>query len=300
MMDIATSSEPCVLCPRRCGGIRTHDSGSGFCGMPSDPVLARAALHYGEEPCISGTAGSGAIFFSGCSLRCLYCQNRPISHGRFGKTVTSARLADIFRELEAQGAHNINLVNPTHFVPAVLRALDRYRPSIPIVYNTGGYDRVETLRMLDGAVDIYLPDLKYADGELARRFSCVEDYFEVASQAIIEMARQTGPMVLDDDGIARRGTMVRHLLLPGHTKSSMAVLDWLAAHLAGQVWISLMFQYTPMERNYPYPELNRRATARECEKVWNRLTELGLTDGYVQDMESAGKGFIPAFDLTGV
>lgn len=268
--------------------------------MPADPVVARAALHFGEEPCISGKAGSGAVFFSGCSLRCLYCQNRPISHERFGKRITPARLADIFRELEDKGANNINLVNPTHFVPAILRALELYTPSVPLVYNTSGYDTIETLRMLDGAVSVYLPDLKYSDSELSMRFSHAADYFEYASVAILEMARQTGPMVLDENGIARKGTIVRHLLLPGHTRSSMAVLDWLAAHLPKGVYISLMFQYTPMDAKLPYKELNRVATDRECRKVWEHMLELGLTDGYVQDRKSTGAAFIPAFDLTGV
>lgn len=290
----------CTLCPRQCGAARSLEKGSGFCGMPYSPVIARAALHTGEEPCISGTAGSGAIFFSGCSLSCVYCQNHPISHDRFGEAVTPKRLAEIFRELEALGAHNINLVNPTHFAAAILNALEYYHPSVPIVYNTSGYERVETLHLLDGAVDIYLPDCKYIDSGLSFRFSHTADYFEYASKAILEMARQTGPMVLDEKGIAKRGTMIRHLLLPGHTKSSIAVLDWLAANLPKGIWVSLMFQYTPIEPTLPYPELNRRVTARECEKVWEHLIALGLTDGYVQDRQSAGKSFIPAFDLTGV
>ncbi len=290
----------CTLCPRRCAAQRTPTSGRGYCGMPSWPVLARAALHYGEEPCISGTRGSGTVFFSGCTLRCLFCQNRPISREGVGQPVSPARLADIFRELEAAGAHNINLVSPTPYIFAILQALELYRPSLPIVYNTSGYERPETLRLLEGAVDVYLPDLKYVDRELSGRLSGAADYFDFASQAIDEMARQTGPMMLDADGMAVRGTMVRHLLLPGHTRSSFEVLDWLAGHHADDVWVSLMFQYTPMDGGYPYSELNRRATARECRKVWEHLTALGLTNGYVQDRSSAGKGFIPAFDLTGV
>ena len=221
------SCTPCTLCPRRCGARRTETEGSGVCGMPAFPVLARAALHTGEEPCISGTRGSGTVFFSGCSLRCLYCQNQPISHERYGRAVTPERLAEIFRELEEQGAHKINLVNPTHFVPAILEALEHYRPAVPVVYNSSGYERVETLRRLEGAVDVYLPDLKYVDGELSARFSHAPDYFEYAAPAILEMARQTGPMTLDGDGIAVRGTMARHLLLPGHTRNTLAVLDWL-------------------------------------------------------------------------
>ena len=290
----------CTLCPRRCGARRTETEGSGVCGMPAFPVLARAALHTGEEPCISGTRGSGTVFFSGCSLHCIYCQNRPISHERYGRPVTPERLAEIFRELEAQGAHNINLVNPTHFVPAILAALERDRPAVPIVYNSSGYERVETLRLLENAVDIYLPDLKYVDGALSARFSHASDYFEYAAPAILEMARQTGPMELDDEGLARRGTLVRHLVLPGHIRETMDVLDWMALRLPKGVWISLLFQYTPVCAPADYPELNRRLTRRECDKAFRHLEELGLTDGYVQERESAGTRYIPAFDLTGV
>ncbi len=300
MTDVSLSLAACRLCPRRCGAERTPEAGKGRCGMPALPVLARAALHTGEEPCISGTRGSGAVFFSGCPLGCVYCQNQPISHGRFGKAVSPARLAEIFRELEAQGAHNINLVNPTHFVPAILAALEIYHPSIPIVYNSSGYERVETLRLLEGAVDVYLPDLKYADSELAARLSRAPDYFDYAAPAILEMARQTGPMRLDGDGIAQRGTLVRHLLLPGHTRNTIAVLDWLREHKPDGMWLSLMFQYTPVNPQPPEPALARRVTPRECRKVWDALLERGLTDGYVQDRSSATAAYIPAFDLTGV
>lgn len=302
------SSFVCNLCPRQCGAWRNETSGSGACGMPAAPVVARAALHFGEEPCISGEtqpesgspAGSGTIFFSGCPLRCRFCQNRLISHERFGKAVTVQRLADIFRELEQQGARNINLVNPTHFVPAILKALELYKPAVPVVYNTSGYERIETLKALQGAVDVYLPDLKYIHADLASALSGAVDYFDYASQAILEMARQTGPMLLDDSGLAIKGTLVRHLVLPGHTKESMAVLDWFKDHLPAGTWISLMFQYTPMGPIEGYPELSRRLTARECDKVWTYMTELGLTDGYVQQRKSAGEGFIPSFDLTGI
>lgn len=298
----------CNLCPRRCGVQRTETSGNGICHMPASPVVARAALHFGEEPCISGTAqpdksrpvGSGTVFFSGCPLGCRFCQNRVISHEGFGKPITVQRLAAIFCELEQQGARNINLVNPTHFVPSILRALDLYKPSIPVVYNTSGYERVETLKSLQGAVDVYLPDLKYIHADLSSALSGAPDYFTYASQAILEMARQTGPMVLDADGMAVKGTLVRHLVLPGHTKESLAVLDWLKAHLPEGTWVSLMFQYTPMAPIEGHPELHRRLTARECRKVWDYMVELGITDGYVQQRKSAGKGFIPSFDLTGI
>ena len=267
--------------------------------MPSLPKVARAALHTGEEPSISGTRGSGTVFFSGCSLRCRFCQNAPISCGDTGKIISVQRLADIFRELEQAGAHNINLVNPTHYTLQIRQALDLYRPSIPILYNSGGYERVETLRMLEGYVDIYLPDCKYIHGDIAASFSDAENYFSFAAPAILEMMRQTGPVVLDEEGIMQCGTMVRHLVLPGHTKESMAVLDWLAGY-KDRLWVSLLFQYTPMGKIAEYPELQRPLTRRECDKVWGHMTELGITNGYVQDRASSGKGMIPLFDLTGV
>ena len=289
----------CTLCPRMCGVPRQGDQPSaGFCHMPELPVLARAALHYGEEPCISGTRGSGTVFFSGCSLSCLFCQNRPISQERFGQPVSIQRLADIFRELEAQGAHNINLVNPTHYAAAIREALTLYKPDVPVVYNSSGYERVETLRTLEGLVDVYLPDLKYVHNDLAQRLSRVPRYGDFAGLAILEMARQTGPFRLDDDGLARKGTMVRHLALPGHTRESLAVLDWLALH-KDQVWVSLLFQYTPMGETDAYPELQRPLTPRECRKVWDYMIQLGIVDGYVQQRTSSGQEFIPAFDLTG-
>ncbi len=294
----------CTLCPRRCGVERTPFQGPGVCRMPSEPVLARAALHVGEEPCISGRpgapGGSGTVFFSGCSLSCAFCQNAPISHDRFGQTVSPARLADIFRELVDQGAHNINLVNPTHYAHTVLDALALYRPPVPVVYNSSGYERTETLRLLEGAVDVYLPDFKYSDPDLSKDLSGAADYADFASEAVLEMARQTGPMQLDQNGLAVKGTMVRHLVLPGHTVNSLKVLDWLADHLPEGTYVSLMFQYTPMAPIPDHPELSRRLTARECRKVFDYLVEKRLTEGYVQQRKSAGEAFIPAFDLTGV
>ncbi len=294
----------CTLCPRCCGVERTPFQGPGVCRMSSEPALARAALHVGEEPCISGRpgepGGSGTVFFSGCSLSCAFCQNAPISHDRFGRTVSPARLAEIFRELVSKGAHNINLVNPTHYAHAVLDALERYRPPVPVVYNSSGYERVETLRMLEGAVDVYLPDLKYVDPVLSKDLSGAADYFAYASQAVLEMVRQTGPMRLDENGLAVKGTMVRHLVLPGHTANSLQVLDWLADRLPEGSYVSLMFQYTPMAPIPDHPELARRLTERECRKVFDYLVDKGLTEGYVQQRKSAGEAFIPAFDLTGV
>lgn len=290
----------CTLCPRQCRSERTENrNDGGYCMMPANPTAARAALHFGEEPCISGTKGSGTVFFSGCSLGCVYCQNDGISHHGYGKVITTERLADIFKELEQAGAHNINLVNPTHYTVSICKALLLYKPKIPIVYNTGGYERVETLKMLDGLVDVYLPDCKYVDSTLSSALSDASDYFQYASEAICEMARQTGPMQLDDAGIAQKGTMVRHLVLPGHTANSMAVLDWLAT-IKDRVWVSLMFQYTPCGDLLGHKELTRSLTARECEKVWQYMTDLGITDGYVQDRQSAGTMMIPDFDLTGI
>lgn len=293
----------CSLCPRRCGARRTASRGNGCCGMPALPMVARAALHHGEEPCISGedpARGSGTVFFAGCTLQCAFCQNHAISRGPAGKTVTPAELANLFRRLVQQGAWNINLVNPTHYVPAIREALTLYRPPIPVVYNSGGYERVETLRSLQGLVDVYLPDLKYMDASLSAALSGAADYAEHATAAIEEMVRQTGPVRLNSDGIATAGTIVRHLVLPGHTADSLRVIDWLAAHLPRGVYVSLMFQYTPMGPIEGYPELSRRLTRRECDKVSEYLLSAGLTDGYIQGRESAGEEMIPAFDLTGV
>ncbi len=290
----------CTACPRNCGVRREDDTPStGVCGMPAQPTLARAALHFGEEPCISGQNGSGTVFFSGCSLSCVFCQNREISHQKVGKTVSIDRLCDIFRELEDAGAHNINLVNPTHYADAIRQALTRYRPSIPVIYNTGGYERVETLKTLEGLIDIYLPDLKYLTPEIAARLSGAKNYPEFATAAILEMARQTGTPILDENGMMRRGTMVRHLVLPGYTNESLSVLKWLAQHKE-KFWVSIMFQYTPIIDVPGAPSLSRTLTKRECEKIWDWIDTLGLTDGYVQERESSGTGMIPQFDLSGV
>ncbi len=288
----------CTICPRQCRALRTNtENHGGYCRMPAQPVAARAALHFGEEPCISGTRGSGTVFFSGCSLGCIFCQNDAISHQGNGKPITTERLADIFRELEQAGAHNINLVNPTHYAVAICKALELYRPNIPILYNTSGYERVETLKLLNGLVDVYLPDCKYIDPALSSTLSDAPDYFQFASSAIREMVQQTGPVVLDEDGIVQKGTLVRHLVLPGHTKNSIEVLDWLAT--VKNIWVSLMFQYTPCGDLTGHKELQRPLTRRECDKVWGHLSELGLS-GYVQDRESNGTEMIPAFDLTGL
>ncbi len=293
--------QACRICPRNCGARRERDSGQGFCRMGVFPKVARAALHFWEEPCISGIRGSGTIFFSGCSLRCAFCQNEEISTRDFGKIITPEALAQIYQDLERKGAHNINLVNPTHFVPAILESFHFYRPRIPVVYNSSGYESVETLKLLEGSVDIYLPDFKYSDEKMAWQYSGAKDYFQTASKAIEEMSRQTGKPVFDQDGMLVRGTVVRHLVLPLATQNAIGVLRFLKDTLDDRVLVSLMGQYVPYGRvrQGEFPELNRRITRREYEKVQDALFRLDL-NGFVQELSSAKKDFIPSFDLTGV
>ena len=267
--------------------------------MPYNAVVARAALHLWEEPPISGTNGSGAIFFSGCSLRCVFCQNREISRDNFGKPVSKVRLIEMMQSLEQQGAHNINLVNPTHFVPFLAEVLRAYKPKIPVVYNSGGYDSVEALQMLDGLVDIYLPDFKYIDPATAKRFSAAENYPEIAKQAIVEMRRQTKDR-FDENGLMQSGLIVRHLVLPGHAKESVEILKWLSQHLPHDTYISLMSQYTPCGRTYPFHELNRRLTSAEYGKAVDAFWDFGFQNGFMQEKSAATVDFIPQFDLTGV
>lgn len=288
----------CTLCPRNCGVERTAESGAGVCRMGTQPKIARAALHMWEEPCISGTRGSGAVFFSGCGLRCVFCQNEAISQQGEGKIVTPARLAEIFRELEEQGAHNINLVTAAHFVPAVLEALNLYRPNIPIVYNSSGYESIETLRMLSGVVDIYLPDYKYIDPNMAAMLSGARDYPEVAFAAIAEMIRQTGAPVYDENGMMQRGTLIRHLVLPGLTGDSMKILTRIRDEFPG-IPVSLMGQYTPCGRALSMPGMDRKIKKKEYARVLAHMEAIGL-DGYRQELGSADGAFIPSFDETGV
>lgn len=291
--------ENCSLCPRECGALREADIGEGFCGMGADPVVARAALHYWEEPCISGKKGSGAIFFTGCSLQCVFCQNYQISTEKsVGKRITVKELSEIFQRLEREGAQTINLVNPTHFAAAIREALLLYKPSVPVVYNSGGYDRVETLHSLDGLIDVYLPDWKYAVPELGALYSGAEDYAQVVKTAVSEMVRQTGAPIFNEEGILLKGTLVRHLILPSNTRNSIRVLEEIAG-ISDKVLVSLMAQYVPCGKAAKYPEINRRITSREYKKVQQRLFELGL-DGFVQERESAKKEYIPPFNLEGV
>ena len=290
----------CNLCPRRCGALRDETRGLGRCRMPSVPVAARAALHHWEEPPISGSRGSGTIFFSGCSLGCVFCQNQEISHRDFGKAVSLDRLGQICDELIAQGAHNINFVNPTHFAHAVRALLTRHPLPVPVVWNSGGYDRVETLRALEGLVDIYLPDLKYLDPDTAGRYSAAPDYPEAAAAAIREMVRQTGPCQFDGEGLLRRGTVIRHLILPGQVVQAKAVMDWVAREFPrGTVLFSLMSQYTPWGDLSACPELDRRLRPGEMRAAREYMENLDL-DGFTQERTSAREEYTPPFDLTGI
>lgn len=287
----------CTLCPRSCGGDRTQ--AKGRCRMPDGPVLARAALHHWEEPPLSGTRGAGTVFFSGCSLGCVFCQNDSISQQDFGKGVSLDRLREIFQELIAQGAHNIDLVNPTHYAHVVAQALEEPL-SVPVVWNSGGYDKVETLRALEGKVQIYLPDFKYPDEEGAKTYAAARDYPAVARAAIREMVRQTGPYEMDGQGILKRGVIIRHLLLPGRLNQAKEVMDWVANTFPPHtVLFSLMSQYTPWGRAEDYPELNRRLRKSEIRAAGAYMENLGL-DGFSQEESAATAEYIPAFDLTGV
>ena len=287
----------CNLCPRNCGVIRGEE-GRGWSGMGADPMIARAAPHYDEEPVISGSRGSGAVFFSGCSLKCCFCQNFDLSHKGWGKKVTPQRLREIYFELIGQGVHNINLVNPTHFAEAVLESLEGGLP-VPVVWNSGGYEKVETIRRMQGKVQVYLPDLKYIRPESARKYSKAADYFEFAAPAIREMLRQTGPVELDDNGVIRRGTIIRHLILPGCAEESIKILDFIKEELPG-AWVSLMAQYLPFGEAAGMDALGRRLTPEEYEMVADHLVEIGLEDGFIQELSSSDEKYIPKFDLTGV
>ena len=263
--------------------------------------IARAGLHFWEEPCISGEKGSGTVFFSGCNLRCVYCQNYEISTGGSGQEITLPRLKEIYSELIAQGAHNINLVTPTHYTDAVLASLEEPLP-VPVVYNTNGYEDVENLKRLEGKVQIYLPDLKYSDDSLAIRYSNAPGYFAAATRAIREMFRQTGRYRIDEEtGLMERGIIIRHLLLPGQVENTKRVIDWVAETFEpGDVLFSLMRQYIPHGKAEDYPELNRKVTDEEYQTVEDHLFDSGIEDGFVQDEDSASKDFIPSFDGTGV
>ena len=290
----------CNLCPRKCGAVRTAHSGNGFCKMGELPVVARVAPHYGEEPCISGTRGSGTVFFSGCTMRCVYCQNYEISNENGGRTITPERLAECYKELEDKGVHNINLVTADHFAHAVVKSLEIYKPRIPIVYNCSGYTSPKTLNMLDGLVDIYLPDFKYADDFLAVKYSSAPNYVNTAIAAILEMTFQVGLPQFDDDGIMKKGVIVRHLILPAHTKNSLEVLDIVKRRFGDQVLLSLMCQYIPMGKvsDKDFSRINRKITRREYDKVKLEMMRLNI-DGFTQELSSASESYVPKWDFEG-
>ena len=289
----------CQLCPRSCGALRTETEGKGYCRMPALPVLARAALHQWEEPPISGTRGSGTIFFSGCPLGCVFCQNEEISHRDVGKPVTVQRLRQICLELVDQGAHNINFVTPTHYSHILAQVLDTPLP-VPVVFNSGGYDRVSTLKSLEGKIDIYLPDLKYMDSAPAGRYSAAPDYPAVAAAAIREMVRQVGPCVFDENGLLKKGVIIRHLVLPGQAEGAKQVMDWVAREFPkGTVLFSLMSQYTPYGRADQFPEIDRKLRRGEIRAVQDYMDALGL-DGFTQERTSAKREYTPPFDLSGL
>lgn len=293
----------CELCPRRCGVDRSINC--GFCKMGEKIVAAKAMLHFWEEPCISGERGSGAVFFSGCVMKCAYCQNYEISAKNSGREISEARLCEIFLELQEQGAQNIDLVNPTHFVPQMIRAVTKAKErglSLPIIYNSGGYERVETLRLLEGTVDVYLPDVKYFSGDLAQKLSAAPNYFDIAMNAVSEMLRQTEKPQFNENGAITRGVIVRHLVLPGHYKDSIEIVKRLGERFGGKILFSLMSQFTPFGRVKTEPELssmNRRITTFEYRKVLDAAIEAGL-DGFMQEKSSAKEEYTPIFDCEGV
>ncbi|MBQ7473467.1 MAG: 4Fe-4S cluster-binding domain-containing protein [Oscillospiraceae bacterium] len=292
----------CSDCPRRCSALRGDEKAGGVCASPALPRVARAAPHFGEEPCLSGSRGAGAIFFTGCNLRCVYCQNREISRGvQAGKSVDAAALRDIMLRLRDEGVHCIDLVTPTHYVRTVRRALDGLSLGIPVVWNSSGYESVETLRTLEGLVQVYMPDYKYSDSALAARCSGAKDYPETAAAAIREMFRQTGPYRLDENGLLVSGVLIRHLILPGEIENSMGAIDFVAESFPrGSVLFSLMSQYTPMPGLEKYPTLQRRVEAQENEHLIRYMHACGISDGYWQELSSATAEEIPAFDGTGV
>ena len=294
----------CYVCPHRCGVDRPQNMQGegtfGSCGCGLKPIVARAGLHLWEEPCISGSRGSGTVFFSGCNLHCVFCQNHNISCEGVGQEITIERLRSIYQELIAQGAHNINLVTPTHFTEAILASLEK-APGVPVVYNTSGFETLDTLRKLQGKIQIYLPDLKYADNLAAIKYSNAPDYFRIATAAIKEMHRQVGDYLLDSEGLLKSGVIIRHLILPGNITSSKQVIDWVAAAFKpGQVMFSLMHQYVPCGDAAKYPEINRKLTKEEYQEVEDHLFASGIEDGFVQEESAASSEFIPTFDGSGV
>ena len=291
----------CNICPRRCDIDRTGHK--GYCGETEEIRVARAALHQWEEPCISGTKGSGTVFFTGCNLRCVYCQNKVISDGKVGMAVSKERLAQLFINLKNQGAHNINMVTPTHFTSQIIEAIKLSRSKgmdLPIVWNTSGYETEETIDSLSGYVDVYLTDFKYMDSETAGKYSFCPDYPDVAKKALSKMVSQIGKVELDSNGIIKKGVVVRHLLLPGHVEESMKVLDYLHSEYGDGIYISIMSQFTPNGNLDKYPEINRKVTKYEYDKLVEYADKIGIVNAYVQEGSAAKESFIPDFDYTGL
>lgn len=285
----------CTLCPRNCKALRDIKEGFGFCKMPCLPAVCRAELHFGEEPVISGKRGSGAIFFSGCVLRCEYCQNHEISREYCGVTMDAELLVKTIKRLEGEGAENINFVTPTHFAEEIISALKMYKPGIPVVYNCGGFEKVETLKRLEGLVDVYLPDFKYSDADLALEYSYAPNYPQIAKNAIEEMYRQTGDAIIDN-GIMKKGVLVRHLVLPGNLKNSYGVMDEIYNIFGSKAYVSLMSQFTPNGVS-DKKELNRRITTYEYEKVREYMLNKGIDKGFCQDRNSATREMLPLWNL---
>lgn len=301
--SIQSHMQDCTLCPRECHANRLIGN-PGVCGQTAELMAARAALHFWEEPCISGTQGSGTVFFSGCNLGCIFCQNHDIALGERGKNISLDRLSDIFLELQEAGAHNINLVTPSHFIPQICYALEKAKTtglSIPIVYNTGSYEKVSSLRMLEGLIDIYLPDLKYFSSELSSAFSHAPDYFERATCTIAEMFRQVGlPRFDAESGLMQKGIIVRHLLLPGQTKDSKKILRYLHETYGNNIYVSIMNQYTPLPHVAQIPEINRKVTDAEYRRILRFADAIGIEQGFFQEGDAADESFIPPFNYEGL
>ncbi len=292
----------CTLCPRNCK-VNRNNNEIGFCGMTNQLMVARASLHYWEEPIISGEKGSGTVFFSGCNLKCIFCQNYQISNNNFGKTISIHRLSEIFLELQEKGANNINLVTPTHFVPLIIEALKIAKIkglNIPVVYNSSGYENVETIKLLKGYVDIYLPDLKYYDNKYANKYSKCDNYFEIASKSLAEMINQVGKPCFNKEGILIKGVIVRHMIIPGLLEDSKKIIRYLVDNYNDDIFISIMNQYTPTNNLINYPEINRTINNNEYDELINYAIDLGIKNGFMQEGETQKTSFIPEFDTTGV
>lgn len=299
---MSDSMKHCTICPRNCG-VNRYEGEKGYCHAGLLPKCALASVHKWEEPPISGTKGSGTVFFSHCNLNCVFCQNHTISVEGFGKTLTIENLADVFLSQQKKCVHNINLVSPTHFIPQLKQAILLAKNkglSIPIVYNTNGYEKVESLKLLEGLIDIYLPDLKYTSSEYSNMFSYASNYFEYAKNAILEMKRQQHCNIFDENGIMKKGMIIRHLILPGCYKDSFAVLEWIKENVGEDTYISLLNQYTPMHRASEYKQISRKLTTLEYQKVIKHFFDIGLKNGFMQNKYSATSDYTPLFDLSGL